>query len=55
MKTLARLWNFLVLAGLCTAAEALVDGNVFVRVRNAVPPVVFQAGWVERDLVTIYA
>jgi hypothetical protein len=55
MKTLARLWNFLALAGLCTAAEALVDGDVFVRVRNAVPPVVFQAGWVERDFVIIYA
>jgi hypothetical protein len=35
MKTLARLWIFLALAGLCTAAEALVDGDVFVRVRNA--------------------
>ena|ERR1700730_12229599 len=44
MKTLARLWIFLALAGPCTAAEALVDGDVFVRVRNAVPPVVVQAG-----------
>jgi len=35
MKTLARLWIFLALAGLCTAAEALGDGDVFVRVRNA--------------------
>jgi hypothetical protein len=44
MKTLARLWIFLALAGLCTAGEALVDGDVFVHVRNAVPPVVVQAG-----------